>query len=118
MHHSVYCQDEPQVVSFSPTVLAGCSQVKARYHWRVRADKPLLRHLSILFKLVFEAKHHWEWSGERRVFEENWYVAVTSLDGTDSSSLPNNWASKTWGTVRSMASDPMPYAASSTDITS
>lgn len=33
--------------------------VRARYDWRVRADKPLLRHLSFLFKPVFSANHRW-----------------------------------------------------------
>jgi predicted ester cyclase len=29
------------------------------YDWRVRADKPLLRHLSFLFKPLFAANHRW-----------------------------------------------------------
>jgi hypothetical protein len=33
--------------------------VEADYDWRVRADKPLLRYLSFLFKPVFAANHRW-----------------------------------------------------------
>jgi hypothetical protein len=29
------------------------------YDWRVRADKPLLRHLSFIFKPLFAANHRW-----------------------------------------------------------
>ena len=29
------------------------------YDWRIRADKPLLRSLSFLFKPIFAANHHW-----------------------------------------------------------
>jgi hypothetical protein len=29
------------------------------YDWRIRADKPLLRYLSFLFKPVFAANHRW-----------------------------------------------------------
>ena len=29
------------------------------YNWRVRADKPLLRRFSFIFKPVFEANHRW-----------------------------------------------------------
>jgi hypothetical protein len=29
------------------------------YDWRIRADKPLLRYLSFLFKPVFSANHRW-----------------------------------------------------------
>lgn len=33
--------------------------VEARYDWRVRADKPLLRYLSAVFRPVFAANHRW-----------------------------------------------------------
>lgn len=29
------------------------------YHWRVRADKPILRYLSFIMKPIFAANHHW-----------------------------------------------------------
>ena len=46
-------------------------QVEARYDWRVRADKPLLRHLSFLFKPVFEANHRWAMArGEESLRQE------------------------------------------------
>lgn len=33
--------------------------VAIRYDWRIRADKPLLRYLSFIFKPIFAANHHW-----------------------------------------------------------
>ena len=33
--------------------------VEITYDWRVRADKPILRHLSFLLKPVFSVNHHW-----------------------------------------------------------
>jgi len=33
--------------------------VDIEYDWRIRAEKPLLRNLSFLFKPVFEANHRW-----------------------------------------------------------
>lgn len=33
--------------------------VNITYDWKIRADKPLLRYLSALFKPVFSANHHW-----------------------------------------------------------
>ena len=33
--------------------------VNITYDWRVRAEKPLLRYLSFLFKPVFRANHRW-----------------------------------------------------------
>ena len=33
--------------------------VDITYDWRVRADKPLLRYLSFLFKPIFSANHRW-----------------------------------------------------------
>jgi hypothetical protein len=33
--------------------------VDITYDWRLRAGKPLLRHLSFLLKPLFEANHHW-----------------------------------------------------------
>ena len=33
--------------------------VDITYDWKVRADKPILRHLSFLLKPVFSANHHW-----------------------------------------------------------
>ena len=33
--------------------------VIAKYDWKIRADKPLLRRLSRLLKPVFSANHHW-----------------------------------------------------------
>lgn len=35
------------------------AMVEARYDWRVRADKPLLRYLSFLFKPFLSANHRW-----------------------------------------------------------
>lgn len=37
-------------------VAGGC---EARYDWRVRAEKPLLRRLSFLLKPIFAANHRW-----------------------------------------------------------
>jgi hypothetical protein len=33
--------------------------VIAKYDWKIRADKPLLRRLSRLLKPLFSANHHW-----------------------------------------------------------
>ena len=33
--------------------------VDITYDWRIRAEKPLLRNLSFLFKPIFEANHRW-----------------------------------------------------------
>jgi len=33
--------------------------VDVMYDWRVRADKPLLRYGSFIFKPIFAANHHW-----------------------------------------------------------
>jgi hypothetical protein len=33
--------------------------VDITYDWRIRADKPLLRTLSFIFKPIFAANHHW-----------------------------------------------------------
>lgn len=33
--------------------------VEAVYDWRIRAEKPLLRHLSFALKPLFEANHRW-----------------------------------------------------------
>jgi len=35
------------------------NQVNVTYDWQIRADKPLLRALSGLFKPLFSANHHW-----------------------------------------------------------
>jgi hypothetical protein len=35
------------------------NRVAVTYDWRVRADKPLLRYLSLVFKPVFAANHRW-----------------------------------------------------------
>ena len=35
------------------------SMVDVTYHWRVAADKPLLRYLSFLLKPLFSANHRW-----------------------------------------------------------
>lgn len=34
-------------------------QVDVEYDWRIRADKPLLRYLSLVMKPIFEANHRW-----------------------------------------------------------
>jgi hypothetical protein len=34
-------------------------QVDVTYDWRLRAEKPLLRHLSFLLRPIFEANHRW-----------------------------------------------------------
>lgn len=41
------------------TITGHGPMTRARYDWRVRADKPLIRHLSFLFKPVFSANHRW-----------------------------------------------------------
>jgi uncharacterized protein YndB with AHSA1/START domain len=41
------------------TIAGQGSMTRARYDWRVRADKPLIRHLSFVFKPVFSANHCW-----------------------------------------------------------
>ncbi|HEX5227919.1 MAG TPA: SRPBCC family protein [Bryobacteraceae bacterium] len=33
--------------------------VNITYDWRIRAEKPLLKHLSFLFKPIFSANHRW-----------------------------------------------------------
>jgi hypothetical protein len=33
--------------------------VNIQYDWRLRAEKPLIRRLSLLFKPLFEANHRW-----------------------------------------------------------
>ena len=33
--------------------------VNLTYDWKIRADKPLLRYLSVLFKPIFAANHRW-----------------------------------------------------------
>jgi polyketide cyclase/dehydrase/lipid transport protein len=33
--------------------------VNITYDWKIRADKPLLRHLSFLLKPIFSANHRW-----------------------------------------------------------
>jgi hypothetical protein len=35
------------------------AQVNIQYDWRIRAEKPLLRHLSPLLRPIFEANHRW-----------------------------------------------------------
>src|SRR5262249_10169024 len=35
------------------------SHVNIQYDWRIRAEKPLLRHLSPLLRPLFEANHQW-----------------------------------------------------------
>jgi hypothetical protein len=35
------------------------ASVNLEYDWRLRAEKPLLRHLSFLLKPLFEANHRW-----------------------------------------------------------
>ncbi len=41
------------------TITSHGPMTRARYEWRVRADKPLIRHLSFLFKPLFSANHRW-----------------------------------------------------------
>jgi hypothetical protein len=36
-----------------------CDEVEILFDWRIRADKPLLRSLSWIFKPIFSANHHW-----------------------------------------------------------
>ena len=33
--------------------------VDVQYDWRIRADKPLLRYGSVVFRPIFSANHHW-----------------------------------------------------------
>ena len=35
------------------------THVSITYDWRVRADKPILRYLSFIFKPIFAANHRW-----------------------------------------------------------
>jgi len=45
--------------------------VDAVYDWKIRADKPLLRHLSFLLKPIFAANHRWAMArGEERLRRE------------------------------------------------
>lgn len=41
------------------TLVQDGSWVNVTYEWRVIAEKPLLRHLSFLFKPIFGANHRW-----------------------------------------------------------
>jgi hypothetical protein len=41
------------------TFKADGSIVVMDYHWNVRADKPLLRYLSFIFRPLFAANHNW-----------------------------------------------------------
>jgi len=41
------------------TLEQGGQFVNVTYDWKLRADKPLLRMLSFLFKPIFSANHHW-----------------------------------------------------------
>jgi uncharacterized protein YndB with AHSA1/START domain len=60
--------------------------VEATYDWRVRADKPLLRHLSFLFKPVFSANHRWAMSrGEESLRRE---LGRRAHAGRDRSPVP------------------------------
>jgi uncharacterized protein YndB with AHSA1/START domain len=69
------------------TIVPEGSQVEVRYDWRVRADKPLLRHLSFLFKPVFEANHRWAMArGEERLRKE--LVGRRGESGLDRSLVP------------------------------
>ena len=34
-------------------------QCEVVYDWQIRAEKPLLKYLSFLFKPIFSANHHW-----------------------------------------------------------
>ena len=40
--------------------------VDITYDWRLRAEKPLLRNLSVLLKPLFEANHRWAMAQRRR----------------------------------------------------
>jgi hypothetical protein len=41
------------------TLAQAAADVDVEFDWRIRADKPLLRRLSFLFKPVFAANHRW-----------------------------------------------------------
>jgi hypothetical protein len=46
-------------------------EVLIRFDWRLRADKPLLRFLSPIFKPIFSWNHHWAMDkGQMRLREE------------------------------------------------
>jgi hypothetical protein len=46
-------------------------QVDITFDWRIRAEKPLLRWLSFLFKPIFEANHRWAMAlGEESLVRE------------------------------------------------
>jgi hypothetical protein len=56
-------------------------QVAIRFDWNIRADKPLLRYLSFLFKPLFRANHHWAMAcGEKALRAE--LVRQTGSDGS------------------------------------
>lgn len=45
--------------------------VNITYDWRVRADKPILRYLSFIFKPIFAANHRWAMAqGEKSLRKE------------------------------------------------
>jgi hypothetical protein len=41
------------------TLQQAADRVQMRFDWRLRAQKPLIRYLSFLFKPVFRANHFW-----------------------------------------------------------
>lgn len=43
--------------------------VDITYDWQIRADKPLLKHLSFLLKPLFAANHHWAMQKGRESLE-------------------------------------------------
>ncbi len=43
--------------------------VDITYDWQIRADKPLLKHLSFLLKPIFSANHHWAMEKGRESLE-------------------------------------------------
>jgi hypothetical protein len=47
------------------------TDVRIVYDWKIRADNPLLRHLSFLLKPIFSMNHHWAMNqGEKSLTQE------------------------------------------------
>jgi hypothetical protein len=56
------------------------------YDWRLRAEKPLLRYLSSLFKPFFCANHRWAMARGERVCKRN-YLGVLQYRYSDSDTI-------------------------------
>ncbi|MBE7551002.1 MAG: polyketide cyclase [Anaerolineales bacterium] len=63
--------------------------VNITYDWRIRADKPLLRYISFLFKPLFAANHRWAMARGEESLGWNWPVAMPVLLRSERSFLPS-----------------------------